>query len=78
MKTRFLLSVFLLVFYASYGQEYPVDKGAFIFSGMGSFMSQGGDLFEGEDNSKLKRYLCPHHSIILLRRIFLLAGDLNC
>jgi len=49
---RIISSILLLSFIATFAisQDYAVDKGAFILSGTGGFMSQGGDLYEvGED-----------------------------
>lgn len=54
MKTRFALLAIVLVAFCSrsYGQACAVDKGASFITGMASFMSQGGDLFQDNESNR--------------------------
>ncbi len=56
MKTKImLLSIwFIGLCLTVSAQQYAIDKNATIISGLGSFMSQGGDLFEDTDGNKAK------------------------
>lgn len=53
MKKGILIIVTLLLSSSlALSQEFAVDKGSTIISGMGSYASQGGDLFENSDGDR--------------------------
>jgi hypothetical protein len=55
MKLKRLLVIicFFGITSFTFCQEFVVDKGAILLAGMGSFSSQGGELFEDLDNNRL-------------------------
>jgi len=57
------------------GQEYALDKGATFISGIGSFTSSGGDLFEDGDNNKLIMLsLSPSFNHFITNNFFIGGG----
>lgn len=51
IKSMLLIVIFIELSFNIFGQQYAVDRKATIFSGSGSIMTQGGDLFEDADGN---------------------------
>jgi hypothetical protein len=71
---QFIMSILFIVLLTSiaFSQDYAIDKGSKIISGMGSYASQGGDLFENSDGDRattimlmpiLNYFIAPNISI---------------
>jgi hypothetical protein len=58
-------------------QQYAIDKKATIISGYGSFMSQGGDLFEDTDGNKGNTFNFQPSIIHFITKNFFLGGSLE-
>jgi len=74
---RIILSIILLSFSAifAFSQDYAVDKGGFILSGTGSFLSQGGDLYEDFEGNRLSTFsLTSTVNYFVVRNVFIGAG----
>ncbi len=77
MKTKFSLSVFLILFItsAAFAQEFAVDKGATWLAGTVSFSSSGGELFEDYDgNSDNVFNLSPTINYFIGKNFFIGGG----
>ena len=77
MKTR--LTLFIICFsglsYIVSAQQYANDKKATIISGTGSFMSQGGDLFEDYDGNKATTItFTPNINHFITKSLFIGGG----
>ncbi len=58
-----------------YSQDYVIDKGAIIISGIGSFSSRGGDLFENYEGYRLTTYmLMPNINYFVVSNFFVGGG----
>ena len=73
MKNTILCCVFVLALITSlgYSQNFPTDKGAVLFSGTGSFSSQGGDLFEEDGDRLTQLTLAPSVNSFVSRNVFI-------
>jgi hypothetical protein len=74
---KIILSILLLLFSATFAfsQDYAVDKGAFILSGTGGFLSQGGDLYEDLEENRLSTFtLTSAVNYFIVRNVFIGAG----
>lgn len=77
MKTRNLIFIFCLssLCFSVSAQQYATDKKATIISGYGSFMSQGGDLFEDEDGNSANRItFTPNLNHFITKNFFIGGG----
>lgn len=74
---KIILSILLLSFSTTFAfsQDYAVDKGAFILSGTGGFISQGGDLYEDFEENRLSTFtLTSAVNYFVVRNMFIGAG----
>lgn len=74
---KIIFLILLLSFSATFAfsQDYAVDKGAFILSGTGGFISQGGDLYEDIDENRLTTFsLTSTVNYFVIRNVFIGAG----
>ncbi|UCE20893.1 MAG: hypothetical protein JSV46_01280 [Candidatus Aminicenantes bacterium] len=74
---KIILSIFLLSFIATFAfsQDHAVDKGAFILAGTGSFISQGGDLYEDFEENRLSTFtLTSTVNYFVVHNVFIGAG----
>ena len=74
---KIILAILLLSFSATFvfSQDYAVDKGGFILSGTGSFISQGGDLYEDWEDNRLSTFsLTSAVNYFIVRNVFIGAG----
>lgn len=79
MSTRhkIILSILILSFIATFAfsQDFAVDKGGFILSGTGGFISQGGDLYEDFDGNRVSTFsLTSTVNYFVVRNVFIGAG----
>lgn len=58
-------------------QQYAIDKKATIISGSGSFMSQGGDLFEDIDGNKATTFTFTPNINHFITKNFFIGGSLE-
>lgn len=71
---KVIFSMLFLIFSVSFAfpQDYAVDKGAIVISGMASFSSWGGDLYEGSDSSRATIItLAPNIDYFVVKNIFI-------
>ncbi len=74
---KIILSILLLSFITTFAfsQDFAVDKGGFILSGTGGFISQGGDLYEDFDGNRLSTFsLTSTVNYFVVRNVFIGAG----
>jgi hypothetical protein len=75
IKHLFFISFFLGLSSFVLGQEYAIDKGATFIAGMGSFISQGGDLFEDSDNKRINLItFSPSVNHFIAKNLFIGGG----
>ena len=77
MKNKIILFIicFSILSTAVLAQQYAVDKKATIISGTGSFMSQGGDLFEDIDGNKATTFTFTPNLNHFITKNFFIAGS---
>ena len=73
-----VIILLLLIFSGSslvYSQDYTIDKGAIIISGIGSFSSRGGELFEDFEGNRLTTImLMPTINYFVASHLFIGGG----
>ena len=77
MKTKVLLSVFLLGITCAYvsGQQYAIDKGAKFISGTITYENQGGDLYLYPGDKRISTFtLTPSFNGFIAKNIYLGGG----
>jgi hypothetical protein len=79
MKSSKLLFIIYLICIANLisSQEFAIDKGALFINGMGSFSSQGGDLFEDEHNSRATIISLSPALNYFVRKGFFIGGSME-
>lgn len=76
MKNKYLIAFILIgVNLVLCGQEYAIDKGASFIAGMGSFVSEGGDLFKESGSGRTTTVtFSPSYNYYVTSNVFLGGG----
>lgn len=75
LKSLFFAFVFLISTSNLFAQEFAVDKGATFISGVASFTSQGGELFEDYDGNNASTFnLSPNVNFFVAKNFFIGGG----